>query len=191
MSSSQNSTPQLESTTRVSRKGWWFQQNIRGHFKYVHLKFKEDGGRSPWAWCLRRGAPRADRDHPSVGRRDTGLRPSDKLWEAYWVLLFEFWPLEAGFPGGSDSKECTCDVGDLGSIPGSRRSPGEGNGNPLQYSCLENPMGRGAWWATVHGLVKSQTGLSDFLFFFFFIIIKTKSKKIASNMESELVTPSL
>ena len=50
-----------------------------------------------------------------------------------------------GFPGGSDGKESVCNLGDLGSIPGSRRSPGEGNGNPLQYSSLENPMDRGAW----------------------------------------------
>ena len=53
--------------------------------------------------------------------------------------------------------------GDLGSIPGLRRSPGEGNGNPLQYSCLGHPMGRGAWQATVHGVAKSWTGLSDIL----------------------------
>ena len=53
-----------------------------------------------------------------------------------------------------------CNVGDLGSIPGSGRSPGEGNGNPLQYSCLENPMDRGAWW--VHGVAKSQTRPRDF-----------------------------
>ena len=49
----------------------------------------------------------------------------------------------------------------MGSIPGSERSPGEGNGNPLLYSCLENPMDRGAWWATVHGITKSRTQLSD------------------------------
>ena len=53
-------------------------------------------------------------------------------------------------------------AGDLGSIPGSGRSPGEGNGNPLQYSCLENPMDRGAWKATVHGVAKSRIRLSDF-----------------------------
>ena len=52
------------------------------------------------------------------------------------------------------------DIRDAGSIPGSGRSPGGGNGNPLQYSCLENPMDRGAWWAAVHGVVKSWTGLS-------------------------------
>ena len=54
-------------------------------------------------------------------------------------------------------KESACNVGDLGSIPGSGRSPGEGNGNPLQYSCLENSMDGGAWWATVHGVAKSRT----------------------------------
>ena len=53
------------------------------------------------------------------------------------------------------------DIRDMGSIPGLGNSPGGGNGNPLQYSCLENPMDRGAWWATVHGVAKSQTLLSD------------------------------
>ena len=59
-----------------------------------------------------------------------------------------------GFPGGSDGKKSACNAGDLGSIPGSGRSPGEGNGNPLQYSCLENLMYRGAWRATVHGVAR-------------------------------------
>ena len=67
-----------------------------------------------------------------------------------------------GFPGGSDRKVSACNAGDLGSIPGSGRSPGEGNGNPPQYSCLENSMDGGAWWATVHGIAKSQTRLSNF-----------------------------
>ena len=61
------------------------------------------------------------------------------------------------FPGGSDSKESACNVGDLGQIPGLERSPGVGNGNPLQYSCLENPMDRGAWWAPGHRGAKSPT----------------------------------
>ena len=55
-----------------------------------------------------------------------------------------------GFSGGSDSKESTCSAGDPGLIPGSERSPGEGYGYPLQYTCLENPLDRGAWWAIVH-----------------------------------------
>ena len=54
-------------------------------------------------------------------------------------------------------KESACNAGDLGSIPVLRRSPGEGHGNPLQYSCLENPLDRGTWWATVHRVAKSQT----------------------------------
>ena len=60
-----------------------------------------------------------------------------------------------GFPGGSDGKESACNAGDPGSIPESRRSLGEGNGNPLQYSCLENSMDRGTWWVIVHGVAKS------------------------------------
>ena len=61
-----------------------------------------------------------------------------------------------GFPGGSDNKEFVCNGGDLGSIPGSGRSPVEGNGYLLRYSCLKNPMDRGAWWATVDRVANSQ-----------------------------------
>ena len=61
-----------------------------------------------------------------------------------------------GLPNGSDRKESACNEGDPGSIPGSGRSSGEGNGNPLQYSCLENSMDRGVWRATVHGVTKSR-----------------------------------
>ena len=76
------------------------------------------------------------------------------------VLLL--WYSGMGFPGGSEVKASDSNTGDLGSIPGLGRSPGEGNGTPLQYSCLENPMDRGAWWAAVHGVAKSRTRLSDF-----------------------------
>ena len=62
-----------------------------------------------------------------------------------------------GFSGGSDGKESACNLRDLGLIPGLGRSPGEWNGNPLQQSCLENPMDRGAWRVIVHGVLKSQT----------------------------------
>ena len=71
---------------------------------------------------------------------------SDRLY------IFAFY----GFPGGSDDKEYACNVGDLGVIPGLGRSPGERNDYRLQYSCLENSMDRGAWWARVHGVTKSQ-----------------------------------
>ena len=91
-------------------------------------------------------------------------------WTLGYTCLFLFWfpwcvcPAVGllGFPGGSEVKASASNVGDPGWIPGSGRSPGEGNGNPLQYSCLENPMDRGAWQATVHGVAKSQTWLRDF-----------------------------
>ena len=70
-----------------------------------------------------------------------------------------------GFPSGTDGKECTCNAGDLGSIPGLGRSPGDGNGYLLQYSGLENSMDRRTWQATVHGVTKSQTRLGDFHLF--------------------------
>ena len=74
------------------------------------------------------------------------------LWIIYYV--------------GSDGKESTFNAGHPGSIPGSGKSPGGGHGKPLEYSCLVNPMDRGAWWTTVHGVAKSQTRLSDFTFTF-------------------------
>ena len=64
---------------------------------------------------------------------------------------------DMGFPSGTEVKNLPANAGDVGSVPGSGRSPGEGNGNPVQYSCLEDPMDRGAWWATVRGVSKSQT----------------------------------
>ena len=77
-----------------------------------------------------------------------------KQVKVIWVHL-----KRKGFPGGSDGIESACSTGDQGSIPGSGRSPGGGHGSPLQYSCLENPMDRGTWWATVHGVSQSQTRL--------------------------------
>ena len=78
-------------------------------------------------------------------------------YHAYLIISHFFSFLLMTFCGSSDSKESACNAGDLGSIPGSGRSSGEGNGNPLQYSCLENPMDRGAWRATVHEVTKSWT----------------------------------
>ena len=79
---------------------------------------------------------------------------------SFCYLLYYYGQM--GFLGGSEIKASTYNAGDLGLIPGSGRFPGEGNGNPLQYSCLENPMDGGAWWTIVHGVSKSQTRLSDF-----------------------------
>ena len=88
-----------------------------------------------------------------MGKREKEINAKNTVMRTKW-----------GFPHSSVSKESACNTGDPGSIPGSGRSPGEGNGNPLQYSCLENLMGGGAWWATVHGVAKSRTRLSDFTF---------------------------
>ena len=77
-----------------------------------------------------------------------------------------------GFPGGSEVKASASNAGDPGSIPGLGRSPREGNGNPLQYSSLENPMDLEVWSATVHRVAKSQTQLSDFTLFHFLLIVK-------------------
>ena len=77
------------------------------------------------------------------------------------VTLHELLCEPLGFPGGSDGKESACNMRDLGSILGLRRSPGEGNGYPLQYSCPENSMDRGAWWATVLGVSTSRTQRSN------------------------------
>ena len=78
-------------------------------------------------------------------------------FEHLFMCLLTICMSSLGFPGGSDSKASACNVGDQGSIPGSGRSPGEGNGNSLQFSCLENPMFRGTWRATVYGVMKSRT----------------------------------
>ena len=88
------------------------------------------------------------------------LVDSPSIWvDSIWTVLYG----KLRFPsGGSAVKASACNVGDLGSIPRSGRSPGERKGNPLQYSCLENAMDGGAWWATVHGVAKSWTRLSDF-----------------------------
>ena len=80
---------------------------------------------------------------------------------------------EKCLPGGSDSEESACNAGDPGLIPELGRSPGEGNGSPLQYPCLENPNDRGAWQATVHRVAKSWTRLSNFTFFLF-LSLKTQ-----------------
>ena len=87
------------------------------------------------------------------GENKFALRPVEyEEFIGCWINLYI-----RGFPSGSDGKESACNAGDLGSIPGSRRSPGDGYGNPLQDSCLGNPMDRGVWWATAHGVAESQT----------------------------------
>ena len=92
-----------------------------------------------------------------VGYNPWGLKESDTTER----LHFHGPDTALGFPDTSVGKESACNAGNPGLIPGLERSTGEGKGYPLQYSCLENPMDRGAWQATVHGVSKSQTRLSD------------------------------
>ena len=96
-----------------------------------------------------------------------------------WYSLVHY----TDFLGGSDGKASGCHAGDPGSIPGSGRSPGEGNGSSLQYSCLENSMDWGAWWATVRGVAKTQTRLSDFTFFHF----STLYSQLFMTMNSQMI----
>ena len=91
---------------------------------------------------------------------------STETYTQYLVIIYygkepEKVYINMGFPGGSDSRDSACNTGDPGSVPGLGRSPGEGNVNPLQHSCLQNSLGREAFQATIHGVAKSQTRLSD------------------------------
>ena len=88
-----------------------------------------------------------------------------QILELFGVHLFT--DASVHISGGSVGKASARNVRDLGSVPGLGRSPGEGNGHPLQYSCLEDSMDGGAWWATVHGVTKTWTWLSDFTFTFY------------------------
>ena len=107
-----------------------------------------------------------------------------KLWETQWwknrweknVCLIHF----RGLPWWSEIKVPVCSAGDLGSIPGLGKSPGEGNGNPLQYSSLENPMDGGASWATVHGIAKSWTRLSDSTFLYYTLLASLVAQMVKS-----------
>ena len=89
-----------------------------------------------------------------------GVREGSVSSGPFWVKLGCFLPLQGGLPSGSDGKESACNARDMDSVPVLGRSPGEGHGNPLQCSCLENPVGRGAWWAIVHGVAKSRAQVS-------------------------------
>ena len=91
---------------------------------------------------------------------------STETYTQYLVIIYygqepEKVYINMGFPGGSDSRDSACNTGDPGSIPGLGRSPGEGNVNPLQHSCLQNSLCREAFQATIHGVAKSRTRLSD------------------------------
>ena len=95
----------------------------------------------------------------TLNKRDTKMKTVPTFQEIGGHIDIDAYVLS--FPHGSGSKVSSCNAGDVGSIPGSGRSSEEGNGNPLQYSCLENSMDRGAWWATVHGIAQNPAGLTQ------------------------------
>ena len=108
------------------------------------------------------------------------------IWkDDFWVCFFTKQLSKFKNLGGSDSKDSACSVGDLGLIPGLGRSPGEGNGYLLQYSCLENYMDRGAWRATVHRVTKSWTWLS----IFHLQVLEGSSRKMESRKHQESISP--
>ena len=97
----------------------------------------------------------------SLGSWDTAQSPAAVLSSVNRVRLQERVPVVFGLPRWLSGKESSCQAGDLGSIAGSGRCPGEGNGNPFQYSCLRSPLDRRDWQTAVHGVTESQTQLSD------------------------------
>ena len=139
-------------------------------------------------WRGAPGQPTLDQVCSSPPVLRLGQFSQGPLWLLCRVCLLLFPPLLGGlgFPGGSDNKASAHNEGDLGSITGSGRSLGEGNGNPRQYSCLENSVDGGAWWATVHEVAKSQTLLSDFTFFSLFppLLVNQAQTLIGSPSET-------
>ena len=128
-----------------------------------------------WVWRAYKMPPESLAISPHESAMHLPHRHVD-AWPLYFFALLltnPLWPslLLWQIPCGSAGKESACNVGDLGSILGLGRSPRQGKGHPLQYSCLENPTDREAWWTRVHGVAKSQTRLSDFTFFLFFLIL--------------------
>ena len=109
-------------------------------------------------------------------KKDKLQAPLSPKITLFFLRKYEIFLLRQGFPGGAEVKASASNAGDPGSIPGSGRSPGEGNGNPLQDSCLENSMDGGAWQATIHGVAKSQIRLSDITCFHFQTNFTTNAK---------------
>ena len=138
---------------------------FQGHFPYLPTRRAEES----------QGGEVGEEGWIPVPRNARGVLRRGHLWAL--IVMVGVSPFESGlglcpgqqrgqesqgvFPDGSDSKESACNSGELGLIPGLGRFPGEGNDNPLQYSCLDNPMDRGAWQVTVHKVAKNRTWLHD------------------------------
>ena len=142
---------------------------LSSFFHCLGLKSTESW-KSAWCACAAERGPYERRLHRTFLSHTSVLQETTFNFSTLgtsWMSLYNVIPIwllylsTFSFPGGSDSKESACNAGDLGLIPGLGRSLGEGNSYPLQYSCLENSMDRGAWQATVHGVAKNWTWLSD------------------------------
>ena len=136
-------------TEKICHLGWQFSLTNEAMRLMEYALSKEDVTRFPH-WCY----------HNFYRHLFPGgytYYPRKTLRTENWVFIKN----QKGFPGGLAVKNLPANTGDRGSIPGLGKSPGEGNGNQLQYSCLENPMDRGAWRATIHGVTESWTQVSD------------------------------
>ena len=153
-----------------SHYGRWYGESLKGSFGFRHwssLLEPKELLLACWEYILAvlRGSSRGQCNCQILSH----LRPS---WLLKWIILvhiflFSFFQWE-DFPGGSDGKASVYNVRDLGSIPGLGRSPGEGNGNPLQYYCLENPMDRGTWKATYSPWGRKESDMTEWLDFLSF-----------------------
>ena len=125
------------------------------------IKRREDNRRNSWSFWDSGWLERAWHSQETSSTDDKVILMSGHQIPSESLIFFSKKIHLFLYRASWEVKASACNVGDLGSIPGSGRSPGEGNGNPLQYSCLENHMDRGTWWATVHRVARSRTRLSD------------------------------
>ena len=135
----------------------WMEAKMKERFEEDRLLVSKMGTTSQgekWSLESGKGKEMHSLPEPSEGNQPANTSIVGPLTSrtVRWYKFVSFKPLH-----GSDGKESTCNAGDPGLIPGLRRSPGEGNDNPLQYSCLGNPMNRGAWWTRVYGVAESDT----------------------------------
>ena len=153
-------------------KSRWLQHGVGGAAMRANCLTLNTGWDPRPHWKIQERLPKGQEDFAEHSKNSRS-QPCARGWgrkrragKTFWVKIIAY-----GLPCSSDGNESACSAGDPGLIPGLRRFPGEGNGNPLQYSCLENSMDRGTWRATVHRVAKSQAWLSDKHFCFSFLLL--------------------